>query len=175
MPWGVNNGIILVKYLILIKYTWFLCDLVVIDYYLKPEELQKELFCFYQTDWDPYFYINPVKTEVLSEEPLVVQVYEFVNNEALYLIRTTANKTMIRSGVISQFKAATDFQPYRTSMNGWIYDTEDQIPDPVLMTLNRRIEKLLDLEVVKEGASNCQVALYGALGGHYDFHGDSVY
>lgn len=144
------------------------------NFNLKAEELQKDLFCFYQTNWDPYFYINPVKTEVLSEDPVVVQVYEFVNNEALNMIKDIADKTMKRSGVISKFKAETDFQPYRTSMNAWVYDTEEQMPDPVLTTLNRRIEILTDLEVVKEGASNLQVALYGALGGHYDFHHDSV-
>ncbi len=98
-----------------------------------------------------------------------------MNNEALNMIKEIANKTMRRSGVISNFKPETDFQPYRTSMNGWVYDTEEQLPDPVLLTLNRRVEKLIDLEVVKEGASNLQVALYGSLGGHYDFHRDSVF
>ncbi|CAL8085044.1 unnamed protein product [Orchesella dallaii] len=56
----------------------------------QSPEIQKTLKCFYETKRHPYLYINPVKTEVLSEDPPLLQFYELLSNHSIEIIKKVA-------------------------------------------------------------------------------------
>ncbi len=133
-----------------------------------------KLYCFYQRDWDVYFLINPLKTELLSVEPFVYQFYEFIGDKAIGHIEKVSEDILERSRVSG--KGGFEFDDSRTSVTSGYDEDLDVAYDStgIMFSLNRRIEKVTGLEVVKPLASDLQVALYGSLGGYYDFHHDSV-
>lgn len=137
-------------------------------------ETSPKLYCFYQRNWNLYFLINPLKTEVLSVEPYIFQFYEFIGDKAIEHIGRVSEEILERSQI--SVKGGFEFDDSRTSVTKGYDEDLDGVYDKtgIMFRLNRRIEKVTGLEVVKPFASDLQVALYGSLGGYYDFHHDSV-
>lgn len=140
------------------------------NFYTSPK-----LYCFYQRDWNKYFLINPLKTEVLSVNPFVYQFYEFIGDKAIKHIERVSEDIWERSQ-ISIANGGFEFDESRTSMTvGYDKDLDSAYDKTgIMLGLNRKIEMVTGLEVARPLASDLQVALYGSLGGFYDFHHDSV-
>lgn len=129
--------------------------------------------CYYLNHkWDPYFAISPVKVELLSNYPRILQFHELVGSAGMSLIRSSVAWGPERAQVIEDGKGLVN--QHRTSMHSWVFDTEEFQPQQWQVKMNTLIEKVLKLNIIKEGSSNMQVAAYGSLGGHYDCHHDAV-
>lgn len=49
----------------------------------QPIEIKSRLRCHLESKRHPYFILNPLKTEVLSEYPLVIQFYDVIGNDII--------------------------------------------------------------------------------------------
>lgn len=58
-----------------------LCKDLNYEIYTPYSNLQKNLKCFFENSIHPYFYINPVKSEHLSDSPPVYLYYDIVKNK----------------------------------------------------------------------------------------------
>src|SRR5436190_20997631 len=47
----------------------------------QSAEIAKNLKCYYENKRHPYFYVNPVKTEHLSENPPIYQFYDLIGEQ----------------------------------------------------------------------------------------------
>lgn len=131
--------------------------------------------CYLHWTEHPYFYINPLKIEILFHDPPVYRFHQFIGENTMEYIKRTAATSLARSGVVSVSQKSTIYSNYRTSLTTWIYDDSSYYPGPELTGLNKRIEFLTNLHVLKPGSSHAlQVVSYTSLGAHYDFHDDAV-
>ncbi|CAL8109418.1 unnamed protein product [Orchesella dallaii] len=140
------------------------------------EEDEAELVCFLDTFADPYWAINPLKVELINFDPPVWIFHDFISDDTIAYIKKRSHPSLARSGVVSLSKSHTEYTDGRTSMLTWLYDNNEYgVPDPVLRKLNRRMESLTGLEIIKEHSSHAlQVVEYGSLGGHYEYHNDAL-
>ncbi|ODM96542.1 Prolyl 4-hydroxylase subunit alpha-2 [Orchesella cincta] len=140
------------------------------------EEDQADLVCFLDTYADPYWTINPLKVELLNFDPPLWQFHDFISDDTMAYIKKAAVPMFARGGIIHESKLRTEYTNYRTSMLAWLYDHNYYYnPDPVLFKLNKRMELLTGLEIIKPKSSHAlQVVDYGSLGGHYEFHHDAI-
>lgn len=54
---------------------------------LQSPDIIKNLNCYYTQNQHPYFYINPVKVEKLSENPPIFQFYELHGNKTIKYLK----------------------------------------------------------------------------------------
>lgn len=120
---------------------------------------------------DSYFTLNRIKTEVLSQEPsLVLQFHDFVGDSLIDLVGTMITQQLIHETDNTKDDSTVEWN-YITAANTLINtDTHPKLKD-----LTRRIEIFTGLKLVYDKVpSYMQATLYGALGGHYDFHHDGL-
>lgn len=111
---------------------------------------------------------------MLHEFPPVALFHDFVGNKAIDAIKKEAEQYgYARSLYVSSGRSEGQHGDFRTSMNSWVLDTEENPSTPTIRKLNKRIEKLTGLETLKEGASETQVSSYMPMG-YCDIHLDSV-
>jgi len=133
---------------------------------------------------DPYFFIAPLKEEIVAEDP-PVRIYHGVLTDAEIDVMTTK--------ILSQLEAATvqdvgvrsgggkKVSNERTQSSGWIWDQEH----PLLHKLSKKTGKIVQLETTRPDeemapgkqwkfveAEAWQMGLYGP-GGHYLPHYDA--
>ena len=137
---------------------------------LQTEQVKSELFCWYETEMNPMWKINPLKAELLSSRPLiVVQYYDIIGDYAIKKIRTTAGTRLTRSKVFEDVNKQV-VNPVRTSVNTFLFDTED----PLFAKVAKTVGYITGLEVREAySAEALQVASYSS-GGHYLVHQDPV-
>lgn len=132
---------------------------------------KSKLTCFYADGkWDPYFTYNHVKVERHSVEPSILQFYDFIGNHTINTIQSNTAWRLTRSR-IGGLNNTEVHNNKRTAFATFLSEEESQYE--VVSKLNKRVGKLVSLEVAKTGSSNFQIVQYGP-GGHYDFHHDFV-
>ncbi len=131
------------------------------------------LYCLYMGDWNPYFFISPLKVEVISESPIVVQFYEVIGEKYRDFLSEVTSSGMTRTETATQFEEESKYGDFITSISSLLQKTESEEQDRLLGKLDRKVSLLTGLVVGKESRA-MQVSIYGALGGYYDFHHDTV-
>lgn len=126
--------------------------------------MQVNLTCYYENQRHPYLHIAPVKTEVLSESPLVVQFYDLLSNSTIEKIKDDSLHKLALSEVVGSH--VFDYVvKYRSSVGSFL--THGDVPEFYKMS-----EIVSGLNVVSafEGP---QVVEY-VYGRFYDYHTDAV-
>ncbi|ODM95306.1 Prolyl 4-hydroxylase subunit alpha-2 [Orchesella cincta] len=138
---------------------WGLCSGATFQ---TPQE-QSTLKCFYDTKKHPYLYINPLKTEVLSESPPVVQFYDVLSNETMEKIKAVAAPRL----QLSQIVGTIDMEmvtKHRTSAGTYL--------------LYQDVPKLYDHSEIVSGlklklASEMGQVVEYTYGRYYNYHTDA--
>ncbi len=98
---------------------------------LQSPSTLKNLNCYYNQHQHPYFYINPIKVEELSENPPIFQLYELHGNKTIEYVKAFREvlinaKTLY--GENSQYKSFDDQgSTYaRTHMQDSVYQNYPQ-------------------------------------------------
>lgn len=131
------------------------------------------LYCVYTNKWNPYFFINPLKVEIISESPIVVQFYEVIGEKYREFLSEATSSSMTRTETATQFEEESKYGDFITSISSLLQKTESEEQDELLNNLDRKVSLLTGLVVGKKSRA-MQVSVYGALGGYYDFHHDTV-
>ncbi|CAN8031344.1 unnamed protein product, partial [Ixodes persulcatus] len=111
----------------------------------------------------PLLLLQPLKLEVLSEDPRIVLVHDFVGARERRMIRELAYPILYRATVHMNTGQAPS--TYRISKAAWLSDHHH----PVVEQLTRRIAAATGLST--SSAEHLQVVNYG-VGGHYSPHFD---
>ncbi|ODN03759.1 Prolyl 4-hydroxylase subunit alpha-2 [Orchesella cincta] len=120
------------------------------------------LKCWYDKR-NPYFYLFPLKAELLNREPLLIQFHDIINEAWTREMKKAAMPTLQRAP--QNVPGATP----RTAVYAWLED--EHIPNS---PIGRRIELITGLHVRGMNASEAlQIASY-AYGGHVSTHFDSL-
>ena len=123
----------------------------------------------------PFFLIQPLKVEMHSMNPPILQIYNVLSEAEMSQIRDEAVTDLSPSrilGSVKQLNSKTSL--FRTSTNTWILDQE---PGNPFEFLSKRIELITGLRVIgdRDSASeSLQIANYGP-GGFYTAHYDAVH
>ena len=133
----------------------------------QTEEENAMLYCWYETKSDPALYIYPIKSELLSKMPYIVQMYDVISESSIQDLRERSHSVMRRSKLTKDGNPGgrLDFST-RTSVDGWIYT-----PVP---KLTKFIEVVTGLSVEPFLSSEAYVVAQYAFGGHFICHLDSV-
>ncbi|ODM92555.1 Prolyl 4-hydroxylase subunit alpha-1 [Orchesella cincta] len=112
----------------------------------QPMEIRSKMKCFFERKLHPYFILNPVKVEQLSEYPYIVQMYDVLNSKDIEEHYEVRRPFMQLAGVVG----ITDVRlltKYRTSASG-------SLPkNPFTDRIHKKSEMLtgLTLETDSEG------------------------
>ncbi|NWW43263.1 P4HA3 hydroxylase, partial [Pedionomus torquatus] len=129
-----------------------------------PEHLP-HLGCSYETNGNPYLFLQPAKKEMVWIQPYVALYHDFISDAEAETIKGLAGPWLQRSVVASGEKQQK--AEYRISKSAWLKDTAD----PVVRALEQRIAAITGLDLRPPYAEYLQVVNYG-LGGHYEPHFD---
>ncbi|XP_066475543.1 prolyl 4-hydroxylase subunit alpha-3 [Tiliqua scincoides] len=132
---------------------------------LPSQHQLPSLYCSQETNGDPFLILQPLKREIIHQQPYIALFHDFVSDSEAERIKALAAPGLQRSVVASGEKQQK--AEYRISKSAWLKDTAD----PVIATLNRRIAALTGLNIQPPYAEYLQVVNYG-LGGHYEPHFD---
>ncbi|XP_037582132.1 prolyl 4-hydroxylase subunit alpha-2 isoform X9 [Dermacentor silvarum] len=127
---------------------------------------EKDLRCYLSVP-HPYFRIGPVKMEVMSLDPYIVQFYDVIWPEEIRAIRNLGDPMLSRAEVREAIEHMESYG--RVSQVAWLSpDT-----DPLLERVNERVAMLTGLSTDYEGGDSeiIQYSSYGP-GGHYVPHHD---
>ena len=144
---------------------------ILISVFKDPSE-KKGLFCYYESRISKNAWaIGPVKVEILSLHPLIVQYYDIIGDKMIELIKQAVEPSLNRSTVVDESRVGENkISEYRTATSTWITDHARQ-PFTVIPKTISAITGMNSLGTL--GAARLQVAAY-AFGGHYDVHVDAV-
>jgi hypothetical protein len=112
--------------------------------------------------------ISPIKMEMLSEYPFILQFHEVISETTIQTILSSSAEVH-RSGVIfssSSSQGEYSVSPVRTSV-------DSRVDDP-MTGLTELIEDLTGLVAIPDTASETFVATQYAYGGHFFCHMDAV-
>ncbi|KAH7973501.1 hypothetical protein HPB49_001818 [Dermacentor silvarum] len=127
---------------------------------------EKDLRCYLSVP-HPYFRIGPVKMEVMSLDPYIVQFYDVIWPEEIRAIRKLGDPMLSRATVRETTEAMVSHG--RISQVAWLSpDT-----DPLLERVNERVAMLTGLSTDYE-AGDSEIIQYNSYGpgGHYEPHHD---
>ncbi|XP_061485630.1 prolyl 4-hydroxylase subunit alpha-3 isoform X2 [Rhineura floridana] len=132
----------------------------------QPSQYQwPHLSCSYETNGAPLLMLQPLKREVVHQQPYIALYHDFISDAEAEKIKALAAPWLQRSVVASGEKQQK--VEYRISKSAWLKDTLD----PVTVALDQRIAALTGLNIQPPYAEYLQVVNYG-LGGHYEPHFD---
>uniref|UniRef100_T1ILC0 Prolyl 4-hydroxylase alpha subunit domain-containing protein n=1 Tax=Strigamia maritima TaxID=126957 RepID=T1ILC0_STRMM len=137
---------------------------------LRNSSEEANLNCYLSNRGDASFYINPIKVEVHSHDPLIVSFHDIIYESEINLIKWYSQFSLERSKVIGNSAVLSDA---RTSQNTWLDDNvEDAKLRHKLKIIMDRVSRITRLNVHgKKNSETMQVANYG-IGGHYSPHVD---
>ncbi|XP_078601668.1 prolyl 4-hydroxylase subunit alpha-3-like isoform X1 [Branchiostoma floridae x Branchiostoma japonicum] len=137
---------------------------------LKNQAPHPTLTCRYIRP-SPYFYLSPIKMEVLHEtSPLVALYHDVITDKQTAFMKDMALDKLKRSPVLANDGSADGgnvLSTARVSETGWLFDSEH----PAIVKLSRRVEHITGLNTNCPSAEAFQVVNYG-LGGLYETHHD---
>ncbi|XP_035702828.1 prolyl 4-hydroxylase subunit alpha-2 isoform X2 [Folsomia candida] len=123
---------------------------------------EPQLYCWLDNKRHPYFAIAPLKMEILHYEPLLLRIYDIINQGWIKEIKEAATPHLSQAP-----DPGTSGNTLRTAIYAWLADEE--IPGT---PISRLIELIFNLNVRGSNASELlQVASY-ALGGSVSLHVD---
>ncbi|CAL4125166.1 unnamed protein product, partial [Meganyctiphanes norvegica] len=145
------------------------------DNHMTAEE-RSRLRCHYNNRGDPWLVLQPVKYEELHYNPEMYLFHEVIQDTEIEVIKIKAKEKLERSLVGGITASAVS--NIRVSHTGWLWNNTH----PVLEALAHRISAITGLKVYEgENADNVngagealQVLSYG-IGGHYNYHMDTLW
>ena len=75
---------------------------------IKPDNYQ----CFYYDGNDPFLQIGPIKAEILSDEPRIVQFYDIISDSEIEMIKTLSRKMLQPSQLRDDLDDAHQIRPF---------------------------------------------------------------
>ena len=137
-------------------------------------------YCQLTTKNNPYFYLAPLRQEIVSEDPLVQLYHDILTEGEIHFLTTKILDQLAAASVQDTNKydgAGTKISNERTQSNGWLWD---DLEDDILYKLSKKTGKLVDLETTRPEkelsdmieSEPLQLGLYGS-GGHYLPHYDT--
>lgn len=127
---------------------------------------QSRLFCrYYDNNRHPNLLLAPVKQQDEWDKPYIVRYLDIISDAEIERIKQLAKPRLRRATISNPITGVLETAHYRISKSAWLtgYD------DPVVETINERIEKITGLEM--DTAEELQIANYG-VGGQYEPHFD---
>lgn len=132
---------------------------------LRPLEMENNLKCYYENTKHPFLYINPVKVEILSEDPVIYQFYEVLGNKTIELLKEQ-NRHLVKLSEVVGMEGVEDVSVFRTSAGiGMEFDDTPRI----IYTLAEYLSGLK----IWNNSEYTQFVEY-TYGRFYSNHGDAV-
>jgi len=139
--------------------------------------------CQLITKNDPYFYLAPIKQEIVSEDP-VLHLYHDILTDGEIRFMTSNVSSRLQAGAVQDTHSGRDGHAVtivRTQSTGWLYDQDQEL----IYKLSKKTGKLVQLETARPAeklfadasrkfveAEDLQMGMYGP-GGHYLPHLDA--
>jgi len=139
---------------------------------LRPQNVTSRLMCMYSRGHHPTYIIGPLKVEVVSLEPYIIIIHNFILDREIRKVVSHAVPKLRRSVMAGQGeKQISGIQDdRRVSETAWLEEDDS----PALAQLTNRIDTFLNLNGTSTSSSELyQVVNYG-LGGQYIYHYDPV-
>jgi hypothetical protein len=131
--------------------------------YSQTSKEQASLKCWYDHTSNPAWAIKPLKTELLSVSPRLVQVYEFIGERLMAKIRAVAEKNYDVADVNNELPE-TDVTRIQTSVSAML--AYGALPE-----FNRELELLTGFSLAEpNGCDHLYIAEYTYGGTHGDHH-----
>ncbi|ODM95303.1 Prolyl 4-hydroxylase subunit alpha-3 [Orchesella cincta] len=140
---------------------WALCSGVT----FQTPKTQKSLKCFYEMKRHPYLYINPLKTEILSENPPVFQFYDVLANDTIEDIKAKAVPRLQLSEVVGT-DDVEQITKHRTSAGTFMRYKE-------MPKVYEHSEIISGLKLLEKASEMAQVVEY-TYGRYYIYHADAL-
>ncbi|XP_075524911.1 prolyl 4-hydroxylase subunit alpha-2-like isoform X2 [Dermacentor variabilis] len=133
---------------------------------LRNATEEKDLRCYLSVP-HPYYRIGPVKMEIMSLDPYIVQFYDVISPKEIQAIRRIGDPMLARATVVESIEETVD--PGRISQVAWL----EPDTDPLLERVNQRVAMLTGLSTDYDRGDS-EVIQYGSYGpgGHYEAHTD---
>ena len=93
----------------------------------------------------PTFVLDPIKIEMLHDDPRILQIYEVLSDKMIDHILEMAAPSMARSRVQGSSESQEIASPVRTSATTWMPESEDYL----MAKIPRRVQALTGLRVRK--------------------------
>ncbi|XP_071759234.1 prolyl 4-hydroxylase subunit alpha-1-like isoform X1 [Centroberyx gerrardi] len=127
---------------------------------------QSRLFCrYFDNNHHPKYLLAPVKQEDEWDRPYIVRYIDIISHSEIEKVKQLAKPRLRRATISNPITGVLETASYRISKSAWLTEYED----PLIETINQRIEDLTGLEM--DTAEELQVANYG-VGGQYEPHFD---
>nr|XP_057914925.1 prolyl 4-hydroxylase subunit alpha-1b isoform X1 [Doryrhamphus excisus] len=127
---------------------------------------ESRLFCrYYDNNRNPFYVLGPVKQQDEWDRPYIVRFLNIISEKEIEKVKQLAKPRLRRATISNPVTGVLETASYRISKSAWLTGYED----PVIETINQRIEDLTGLEM--DTAEELQVANYG-VGGQYEPHFD---
>ncbi|XP_061765996.1 prolyl 4-hydroxylase subunit alpha-1-like isoform X1 [Nerophis ophidion] len=127
---------------------------------------ESRLFCrYYDNNHNPFYVVGPVKQQDEWDRPYIVRFLDIISAKEIEKVKQLAKPRLRRATISNPTTGVLETAHYRISKSAWLTAYED----PVVQTINQRIEDLTGLEM--DTAEELQVANYG-VGGQYEPHFD---
>lgn len=128
---------------------------------LKSSAEIAKLTCFYDRNFHPYLYLNPLAVEIHNWEPLVYQIHQFLGIKTLQEINLNAVSSMVRSieSRVDISTAQPDVKSYTQTML-----FEEYIPE--LHKLTDKLSRLTGLTDTISSLNSYHISAF-AVGAQY--------
>ncbi|KAM7408495.1 hypothetical protein PAMA_002292 [Pampus argenteus] len=127
---------------------------------------QSRLFCrYYDNNHNPKYVLAPIKQQDEWDRPYIVRYIDVISDKEIEKVKQLAKPRLRRATISNPITGVLETASYRVSKSAWLTGYED----PMIETINQRIEDLTGLEM--DTAEELQVANYG-VGGQYEPHFD---
>ncbi|ODN03007.1 Prolyl 4-hydroxylase subunit alpha-2 [Orchesella cincta] len=140
---------------------------------LRDKAVIASLKCYYSHKSHPIYTIGPLKFEVHSESPPIIQIYDIISDAEISQLQHEVQEEMRQSRTASA-EGDDDLgitSRYRTSANAWIEDADIS----KFTYLNERIARITGLNTTGYFSSEIvQIAAYNP-GNHYTPHSDAIF
>lgn len=131
-------------------------------YLQKTPQEKRHLHCHYSHKNLPYYFLGPLKMELLNQDPFVAQYYDVIYENEIRQILQAVEDSIERSSIGSNNDSYID--EVRISKNSWLdYDAI------FMQRISQRLQYITGLSM--DNSEEMQVANYG-IGGYYGTHYD---
>ena len=109
---------------------------------MQPAKADANLKCWTDPKF-PKFVLDPIKIEMLHDEPRILQIYEVLSDKMIEHILEMAAPSMARSRVQGSSENQEIASPVRTSATTWMPESED----PFMAEIPLRVQAITGLKV----------------------------
>ncbi|CAL8077996.1 unnamed protein product [Orchesella dallaii] len=141
---------------------------------LRDNSETGQLKCWYGNK-QPLNILSPLKVEILSRQPPVLQFYDLLSERITHKVLESARSTLGRSQVYAKTHPDSKMiSSSRTSTSTWLQDdTRSKLKE--ITGVYRKLEEFTGLNILQNGASeDLQVSCYG-IAGHFNPHLDTIF